>query len=61
MSENAWCGDKCDKEEDVQRVIEKIRNLTRVPTTNSEYLQILKYEVDESYKTYHDFIEHDIE
>jgi len=41
--------------------MEKIRNLTGVPTRNSEYLQILKYEVGQFYKTHHDFIEHDIE
>jgi prolyl 4-hydroxylase len=40
-----------------QRVIERITNITKIPETNSEYLQLLKYTPVEFYKTHHDYLE----
>jgi prolyl 4-hydroxylase len=57
-SENAWCVDDCYENATAQVVMEKIENLTGFPETNSENLQMLKYEVEQAYKTHHDYIDH---
>jgi prolyl 4-hydroxylase len=57
-SENAWCVDDCYENATAQVVMEKIENLTGFPETNSENLQMLKYEVGQAYKTHHDYIDH---
>jgi prolyl 4-hydroxylase len=57
-SENAWCVDDCYKNATAQVVMEKIENLTGFPETNSENLQMLKYEVGQFYHTHHDYINH---
>jgi prolyl 4-hydroxylase len=57
-SSNAWCRDKCSKDPVAQRVIERIANITKIPETNSEDLQLLRYNPGEFYETHHDFLEH---
>ena len=57
-STNAWCIDDCMKDPIAQRVIERIANVTGVPETNSENLQLLRYEQDEFYQTHNDYIPH---
>jgi prolyl 4-hydroxylase len=51
-STNAWCQDECFDDPATQRVLAKIENLTGVPDINSEFLQLLKYEETQFYRTY---------
>jgi 2OG-Fe(II) oxygenase superfamily len=60
-STNAWCSDACLTNETVQSVIAKLENLTGIPDANSEFLQLLRYEVGQFYESHHDFIEHDVD
>jgi prolyl 4-hydroxylase len=55
-SKNAWCIEDCFEDETTQRVLQRIENITNIPDTNSEYLQLLKYEVGEFYEKHHDYI-----
>jgi prolyl 4-hydroxylase len=50
-STNAWCQDECYNDTLTQQVLRKIENATGVPDENSEYLQLLKYEVGQFYRT----------
>ena len=59
-SENAWCSDRNDCREDsvVQKIHDRMAKVTGIPPTNSEDLQILKYEVGQFYRPHHDYIGH---
>ena len=57
-SKNSWCQHECYNDTISQRVIQRITDLTNIPEVNSEYLQMLKYEVGEYYQTHHDYIPH---
>lgn len=57
-SKNAWCVEACYNDTTTQQVIAKIENVTGIPDTNSEYLQILQYEVGQQYTQHHDYIEY---
>lgn len=54
-SSNAWClaGD-CEEEPIVKSVYERIYNITGIPFSNSESLQILNYKPGQYYKVHHD-------
>jgi len=56
-STNAWCLDECFKDETTQRVLKKMEFVTNVPDTNTEYLQLLRYEIGQFYTVHHDYIE----
>ena len=60
-SENAWCTKDCYNDPSTQSVLKKIETLTGVPDENSEYLQLLRYQTGQFYRTHHDYIEHDQE
>jgi prolyl 4-hydroxylase len=49
-SSNAWCTDACFNHTMTQSVLTKIEKLTGVPDANSEYLQLLQYEVEQFYE-----------
>jgi len=53
---NAWCFESCMTNPTVNGVMDKVVNLTTVPSINSESFQLLRYEVGQFYKTHHDFI-----
>lgn len=57
-SRQAWCqrgiATDCYSHPLTQRVAERIQNLTGVPTTNSEFFQVLRYEPGQFYKVHHD-------
>lgn len=55
-SKNSWCKTVCYNDPLVKNILNKIEKLTGVPDQNSEYLQLLQYEVGEFYRTHHDFI-----
>ena len=43
-STNTWCLDECYDHPVTKRVLQRIENLTGIPDSHSEYLQLLKYE-----------------
>lgn len=59
-SSNAWCTDDCYEHPVTKRVHERIENITNIPETNYEFLQLLEYEVGEFYGRHHDYIPHHI-
>jgi prolyl 4-hydroxylase len=44
-STNAWCIDECYNDTITQQVTQRLENITGIPDTNSEYLQLLRYEI----------------
>jgi prolyl 4-hydroxylase len=60
-SANAWCLDECYDDEKVQEMTARIETLTGIPSNNSEYWQLLRYEETQEYKRHHDFIEHQVD
>jgi len=44
-SSTAWCKKECLEDPLAREIIERIENLTGIPSNNSEYMQLLKYEV----------------
>lgn len=58
-SRNAWCNeDVCLEDDNVIAVQNRLEELTGIPQTNSEHLQLLKYEPTQFYKSHHDYIAH---
>ena len=57
-SHNAWCKNKCYEDPIAKRVMDRIASITGIPEENSEFLQLLKYNVGEFYKTHHDYIDY---
>jgi prolyl 4-hydroxylase len=57
-SMNAWCQKDCYNDPLARSVMERITNITGIPEPNSEYLQLLRYEVGQFYQTHHDLITH---
>lgn len=55
-SENSWCRDTCYNDNVTQDVLGKLANLTQIHDKHAEYLQLLKYEEGQFYKTHHDYI-----
>ncbi len=56
-SSNAWCLEECYWHPTTQTVLRRIEQMTRIPDTNSEYLQLLHYDVGQFYKIHHDYID----
>jgi prolyl 4-hydroxylase len=57
-STTAWCLSKCAEDPTVRRVMNRIAAITGIPETNYEFLQILRYEKGQYYKTHNDFIDY---
>ena len=56
-SMTAWCDtQQCQADALIQRVMERAENVTRVPQANSEFVQVLQYEVGQYYGGHHDYI-----
>jgi prolyl 4-hydroxylase len=55
-SQNAWCQNSCYNDTAAQQVVGKIGEITNIPEVNSEYLQLLRYEVGQYYHQHHDYI-----
>jgi prolyl 4-hydroxylase len=55
-SHNSWCNadTKCYQSEVTRRVLTRLTNMTGIPETNSESLQLLRYESGQFYRTHHD-------
>jgi prolyl 4-hydroxylase len=58
---NAWCEDACYEDPLAKQVMARIEEITNIPETNSEHLQLLQYEVSQFYNQHHDYIEYDID
>lgn len=57
-SSNAWCTGDCYEDPLAVRVINRLTELTLINETNSEFLQLLRYEPGQFYEDHHDYIEH---
>ncbi len=60
-SSNSWCLGECYEDPIARRIMDRIENVTGVPETNSENLQLLRYEKDEFYQTHNDFIPYQVD
>ena len=49
--------DDCATDEVTLRVLDRIENLTGIPSDNGEHMQLLKYLPGQYYKLHHDFID----
>jgi prolyl 4-hydroxylase len=55
-STNAWCGDTvCHDDALVGPILVRIEEMTGVPDSNHEWLQLLRYEPGQYYNEHHDF------
>jgi hypothetical protein len=48
-STNSWCSEGCYDDPEVQRLTQRIEDLTGIPSNNSEYWQLLRYEETQQY------------
>lgn len=60
-SSNAWCLATCMADPVAQNVVNRIEHVTQIPQSNSESLQLLRYEPGQYYRRHHDLIEHQID
>ena len=60
-STNAWCTEICHEDSIIRPVLDRIENLTDIPDTNHEWLQLLKYEPGQYYREHHDFAENEVD
>lgn len=51
----AWCIDECMEDPIMQRVLDRISNITNMHSNHSDYMQILRYESGQFYLNHHDF------
>jgi prolyl 4-hydroxylase len=54
-SRQAWCDDMCYKDPTVQSILKRLSDITNIPESYSDYLQLLRYEPGQFYHTHHDF------
>ena len=60
-SHNTWCIDECEEDPLARNVAYRIGNVTGIPYSHHEHLQLLKYTEGQFYRTHHDFIFRDLE
>ena len=53
-SSNAWCRYNCENDPNVKSITKKIEEITRVPRSNYESFQVLRYEIGQKYNAHHD-------
>ena len=56
-STNAWCLEECHQHLTTQKILHRIEHITNISDANSEYLQLLHYNVGQFYKIHHDYID----
>uniref|UniRef100_A0A7S1GNL2 Fe2OG dioxygenase domain-containing protein n=1 Tax=Cyclophora tenuis TaxID=216820 RepID=A0A7S1GNL2_CYCTE len=59
-SHNAWCLERCYRDPVSQDIMARIENITNIPDINQEYLQLLRYEPGQFYRTHHDYVENQV-
>ena len=55
-STNAWCRNECYQDPKMQGISAKLEQLTGIPESHGEFLQLLQYENGQCYKRHHDRI-----
>jgi prolyl 4-hydroxylase len=60
-STNAWCMKDCMDDPTTVLVHDRMENITGIPRTNYENLQILQYEEHQYYHEHNDFIEYQVD
>jgi len=55
-----WCEKECFDDPVAQRIMGRMANITGIPVTNQEDLQILRYDVGNFYNRHNDYIETDV-
>lgn len=55
-SMNTWCFKECDQDPLANGLVQRIEDITGVPSVNSENLQLLRYESGQFYQTHSDYI-----
>ena len=60
-STNAWCVEECYEDPIAKDLMARIENVTGIPETNSENLQLLRYENTQFYQTHNDYIPYQLE
>lgn len=55
-SRNAWCQVGCDEHPTVQNLLKRMSDTVKVPISNFEHMQILRYDPGQFYRGHHDFI-----
>jgi prolyl 4-hydroxylase len=60
-STNAWCMKDCMNDPVTLQLHDRIENITQIPRTNYENLQILQYEENQYYNEHNDFIEYQVD
>jgi prolyl 4-hydroxylase len=56
-STNSWCYQDCYKNATALAVVDRLSKITGINETNSEYLQLLRYEEGQYYHAHHDYID----
>eukprot|EP01084_Bolivina_argentea_P131923 232804_1 len=51
-----WCVDDCWEIPIINGIAQKAENITLIPKENSEYFQVLRYEIGQYYRQHHDYI-----
>lgn len=54
-SRQAWCHEECMEDPIIERVLERLSNITNLHSNHSDYLQLLRYEEGAFYKPHHDY------
>lgn len=60
-STNAWCTDECYEDPIAKSLMARIEEITGIPETNSENLQLLRYGNDQFYQVHNDYIPYNLE
>lgn len=60
-SSTTWCYDECMADPRIHAILERLSDFVGLPSTNSEHLQFLKYELGEKYDVHHDMIPDHVE
>jgi len=56
-STNAWCKEDCYRNETSSTVANRLSQITGIKESNSEFLQLLRYEEGQHYVSHHDYID----
>ncbi|KAG7348438.1 2-oxyglutarate/Fe(II) oxygenase [Nitzschia inconspicua] len=55
-STNAWCQNSCYEDTMARIIGQRVSDFVGIPEDNSEYIQLLRYEVGQFYEIHHDYI-----
>ena len=55
-----WCNEACSNDTKANAVILRMENITGIPETNAEFLQLLRYDTGQYYHTHNDYIPYQV-